>query len=491
MDIKITGSCSIIIYNIDGLLLIGFVMDLVFFLILLSVFIAIYSVLGWYASKDVKNISDYFLAGRNLGVLSVTSGLLATQIGGGTLLGTASLAYDSGFFGLVYSLGMVTGLFILSTGVAARLRSFNIATTAELFEVGYGSLVLKKWASFLSIITLSGILVSQIVASKALLAGIGINYESVFLIFWFFIIAHTVIGGLETVIIVETYQVFFIFLTFLGIFLYCMGLELSALGFPALKQINIISVLMNVQKTTFVNEAISFPYYISAFIITACFVLIEQDIAQRFFAARTRLVATVSALCAGILLILFSCIPIYFGMKARLLGLPITPDINPLMPVISILTNDFVVMLATCGVIAAISSTADSLLCAISSNLAQDFDMSWIGIQKGLLQSKIITLCIGITLLTSSYLVPYTIIEIIIKSYALSVSCLFVPLVYAYYSDILKKQAAYGAVIAGFIGFMSIPLIAYTYPGWFVLLPKDLVPVFVSCIGFLIGHMFC
>src|SRR5436190_19508419 len=124
-------------------------MDLVFFLFLLSIFIAIYSVLGWYTSRHVKSVTDYFLAGRSLGVLAVTSGLLATQIGGGTLLGTASLAYDSGFFGLVYSFGMVAGLFILSMGVAARLQSFNIATTAELFEVGYGSHTLKKWASFL------------------------------------------------------------------------------------------------------------------------------------------------------------------------------------------------------------------------------------------------------------------------------------------------------------------------------------------------------
>jgi len=462
-------------------------MDLVFFLVLLSIFIAIYSVIGWYTSKQVKNVTDYFLAGRSLGVLSVTSGLLATQIGGGTLLGTASLAYDAGFFGLVYSLGMVVGLFILSMGVAARLQSFNIATTAELFEVGYGSHTLKKWASFLSIVTLSGILVSQIVASKALFAGIGINHESVFLLFWFFIIFHTVIGGLESVIVVETYQVFFIFLTFVGIFLYCIVPEFAGIEF-----VNFVTLFTNalsIQKTTFAQENFSFSYYISAFVITACFVLIEQDIAQRFFAARTRLVATVSALCAGILLILFSCIPIYFGMKARLLGLPITPDINPLMPSISRLTNDIVVVLATCGVIAAISSTADSLLCAISSNLAQDFDMSWIGIQRGLYQSKIITLSIGILVLTCSYLIPHSIIEIIIKSYALSVSCLFVPLVYAYYSDTLKKQAAYGAVIAGFVGFMGVPLIAYVYPDWFVYVPQDLAPVLLSGIGFLIGYI--
>src|SRR5206468_1706915 len=114
-----------------------------------------------------------------------------------------------------------------------------------------------------------------------------------------------------------------------------------------------------------------------------------------FFASRTRMVACISALCAGVFLILFSLVPVYFGVKARLLGLPATAGSSPLMPAIAALTNDVVLMLATCGVIAAICSTADTLLCAISSNLVQDFSVRRMGADEELKESKIITGLVG------------------------------------------------------------------------------------------------
>ena len=49
--------------------------------------------------------------------------------------------------------------------------------------------------------------------------------------------------------------------------------------------------------------------------------LAEQDLAQRFFAARTKKIATLSALLTGGFMILFALVPIYFGMQAKLLGL--------------------------------------------------------------------------------------------------------------------------------------------------------------------------
>lgn len=448
-------------------------MNIHFFLAILGVFIVIYSILGFYAARQVKNVGDYFLAGRRLGVLSVTFALLATQIGGGMLLGTAQDAYSIGLFGIVYNLGMVIGFLLLGTGIAGRLRSLNVSTTAELFETRYKSRTLKKCASLLSVLTLCGILISQIIGSKALLSGIGIHHESVFLVFWFFIIFHTMLGGLQAVIIADTYQVIFILSVFVGVFLYSIGMETGPL----------IATFVTAQKTLFSGSTVSYARLLPTLVMPALFSLIEQDLAQRFFASRTRAVATISALCAGLLLILFSLIPIYLGMKARMLGLSLSADSSPLMPAIGSLTNEFVLILATCGVIAAISSTADSLLCAISSNIAQDFDMSWTGVRSELNQSKSITLIVGLCALGASYGMPKNIIDLLIASYALSVSCLFVPLIVCYYSTDVKKSAAYGAIIGGFIACLAIPF-------WDTILPKELVPLAVSCIGFIMGNFY-
>lgn len=450
-------------------------MNIHLFLAILAVFMLIYSILGFYASRHVKNVTDYFLAGRKLGVFSVTFALLATQIGGGMLLGTAQNSYSIGLFGIMYNLGMVIGFLLLGTGIAGRLRSLNVSTTAELFETRYKSRTLKKCASLLSILTLCGILVAQIVGSKELLASIGMEYEAVFLLFWCLLIFHTMLGGLQAVIIADTYQVIFILSIFVAILWYCMSLE----------TVSFFATFVQMQKTTFSDAHVPYARLMATLIMPALFSLIEQDLAQRFFASRTRAVATISALCAGILLILFSLVPIYLGMKARFLGLAIAADSSPLMPAINALTNDFVLILATCGVIAAISSTADSLLCAISSNVAQDFDISWIGVKSKLHQSKSITLTVGALALAASYIMPKNIIDLLVYSYALSVSCLFVPLIVAYYRTDVKKSAAYGAIIAGFSAFVGVYF-------WDTHLPKELVPLILSALGFVCGQfLFC
>jgi SSS family solute:Na+ symporter len=272
-------------------------------------------------------------------------------------------------------------------------------------------------------------------------------------------------------VLVDSYQVIFIFIIFCGIFGYSLYLE----------PVSCFAVFADAQNSLFSTASFSYAQLIATLIMPALFSLIEQDLAQRFFAARTRAVAATSALLAGILLILFALIPIYLGMKAKMLGIIVAADSSPLMPVIEKLTNEFVLILAVIGVIAAISSTADSLLCAIGSNLAQDFNLGFLGLKNKLRQSQAITLCVGALALGASYLVSSNIINLIIESYTLSISCLFVPLIFAYYSEKVRRPAAYGAIICGLATFVAISF-------WDTTLPKDLLPLALSFVGFVIGH---
>lgn len=450
-------------------------MNTTLFISTLSALMAVYTFFAVRASRQVHTTQDYFLAGKNLGFWQVTFTLLATQIGGGMLLGTAQQAYHVGVYGILYCLSMVIGFFILGLGVAARLQSFNISTTAQLFETHYGSKTLKQIASLLSIATLCGILTSQIVASKTLLSAFGVNNELFFVGFWLFIIGYTMLGGLHAVIVADTYQVIYILTVFTGVGLYAL-LQESTGFFMSLPLI----------QSTFFDAGSSFTeyHYAATLIIPALFALIEQDLAQRFFAAKSARIAAASAFGASSALLLFSSIPLYFGMQAKILGLTIAEGTSPLIMSIHYFTNDFVTILAACGIVAAITSTADSLLCAISSNIAQDFHLPFLSQRKnfeGIRYSQAITLCVGLGTLVASYLMPRNIITILVESYALSVNCLLIPLLYVYCFGHGKKSAAYGALFGGFISFVGIQFMP-------VFIGKDLVPLACSLIGFLIGH---
>lgn len=447
-------------------------MNIALFLTVFSALTIFYFFIGLHAAKNIKTNTDFFLASRDLGLFPVMFTLIATQLGGGMLLGTAQESYSIGLWGVLYTLGMSLGFLMLGLGFAAKLRSLNVATTAELFQTKYNSPTLKKVASLPSIATMCGLLIAQVIASRALLNGLQINNEAIFLMFWTLIIIYTMVGGLKAVVVTDVAQVWVIILVFSSIFIYSLfGEPASFFSLPSFAAMQDGFSLGNVTPSAL----------LATIMLPALFSLIEQDLAQRFFAARTQRIAALAAIGSSIFLLIFSLVPIYFGMKARMLNLDIMPGASPLIPVIEILTNEYVLIFAVCGIIAAITSTADSLLCAVSSNVAQDFDFSFLGIKNQLRVSQLVTLITGIIALIASYLVSQNIISLLIASYEISVSCLLVPLLFAYFGKNLKKNAAIGAIIGGLAGF----IIFRFYP---IVLPKEIAALLVSLIGYYVGR---
>ncbi len=431
----------------------------------------IYLLVGVHAARNVRSTTDYFLAGRNLGLWSVMFTLLATQIGGGMLLGTAQEAYQVGLYGILYNLSMVIGFFLLGSTVAGKLQTMSVSTTAELFEARYHSVSLKKIASLLSIITLCGILISQIVASKSLLLSLQVHNEYIFTCFWSFVILYTVLGGLHAVVVADTYQVIYILCIFI------LTILMSLLGTKGI-------ALNRMASTLFSAVEYSPSHFIATLLMPALFSLIEQDLAQRFFAARSKKIAMFAALGASGLLLAFSLIPIYFGMQARLLGILCPQGTNPLIPAIAALTNEYIVIGAVCGIIAAITSTADSLLCAISSNITQDFLAATSFFSARLLMvSKVVTCMVGVGAFIIAHHVPSQIITLLVNSYALSVNFLFVPLIFAYYSKTVYRQAAglsMGGALVGYIGYYMLNTSVIT----------ELLPLMGSLIGYVVGVVY-
>jgi len=443
------------------------------FFTVLATFIAVLVIIGLRASRKTQTTDDYFLAGRSLSLPQVTFTLIATQLGGNMLIGTSQWAYSYGFYGVLYTLGMAIGFLILASGVAAKLQEGGVGTTAALLEKRYNSVLLKKFASLISIVSLFGILISIVISSRALLASIDMQSELAFVILWCAIIIYTMIGGLHAVVAADTAQVLFIICSIGGIFIY--SLIMRPHGLIALSE------LWRTQQ--FFVDKLDTARIIATVSMPALFALVEQDLAQRFFAARSSRVALMAALCAGIFIIIFGFVPVYFGMQAKLLAIPLSENANPFLSMLGIITSDLVFAFAACGVLAAITSTADSLLCAISSNVAQDFDYSSFGMQRTLFSSQIITCIIGVSAVMSSFIVHKNIIDIAVGSYAISVSCLLIPLLFACYSARPHTKAACCAAIAGGIGF----IVMSWYP--MTVIPAAVVALPLSFIGYLIAKM--
>jgi SSS family solute:Na+ symporter len=446
-------------------------MGITLFLTLLFSLTTIYFIIGLITSRKVKTIEDYFLANRQVGILPLTFTLVATQLGSGLLLGTASRAYKIGLWGILYTLGISLGFLILGFGFAAQLQSLRIATTAEIFETRYHSYKLKLFASLVSIISLWGILVAQIIASHQLFLSCGIDDPRWLICFWALLIGYTMLGGLGSVIIIDTLQVLFILAIFLIVFYYALPKD----GLASFS----VSSLIKMQNYYFGKKHVVSSLLPIVF-SSALFSLIEQDLAQKFFAAKSKLTATVAAFLSSIIITLFACIPLYFGIFAKIKNIAIPHGVSPLLPFIEKISSEFVYTLIVCALIAAIASTADSLLCAISSHIAQDFSKI-LPTSKKLLLSKLITFITGACALLASFYITGDIISVLEQSYRFSISCLFVPTVIAYFTPNVRQGAALVAIVCGSLSFIGVQ---FFLPHSII---QDIIPLALSLLGYILG----
>lgn len=446
-------------------------MDKLLFFSIFILFAIVYFLVGYWVSRSIKSIDDYYLAHRDLGIFPLTISLIATQLGGGFILGTSAKSWQMGYFGVLYVIGICLGFFLLASGIAAKLRSFEVATTAEIFEVAYDSVFLKKIASLCSIFSLIGIFAAQVIASKSLLIALDVFNPTIFIIFWILIIFYTMIGGLQAIVKNDVIQLSLIILVFVGLFFWDFFTNVSLSS-------NVLSSF-----DSFTNDYWDIAQVATVILVPALYSLIEQDLAQVFFAAKTPRIAIIGAFSAAIFLMFFSIVPLYFGMKTKIMGIPLTLEANPLMSYFAMNYNNTILAIVTYGVLAAIISTANAVLCAISGNLVQDFKINKLALnqKRGLFISKVITLSVGIIGLILSFLFT-DLIKLLVDSYAIPVAALFIPLIYAYFSKKNSKLAAMLSVWTGLCVYLIL-IISNTK----ILIIPVLDALLLSAIAFALG----
>jgi SSS family solute:Na+ symporter len=431
-------------------------MSITLFIGFMSLLIGLYIWIGFRSSKALETNEDYFLMGRNLTAFPLCMTLLATQLGGGSLMGAAQEAYLKGWIVLAYPLGAAIGLVILGMGFGAKLRRLNMSTIAEIFEKVYGSRSQRLIASALSIISFYLILVGQGIAARKFFLSMGVG-DSLFIFFWCSFVAYTVMGGFKAVVDTDIVQALLILAGLFGAWFCIDWSQVQSFTSQASSAISVRDV----------------PWS-SWLLMPMLFMLIEQDMGQRCFAAKTPGIVGPSAITAGILLFVSSAIAIAFGVFARSLDIEGLENSSVLIEAVKALTNPTISLFFMGAILMAVASTADSIISSISSNLTCDFFPS-----KNMNLSRILTLTTGLSALAVGYLFD-NVVTVLMLSYELSVTVLFVPVIAAVLCKQPSVQGAYLAMAGGAIGFVLFR----TMP---IPIPKELLSLALSYSGYLIG----
>lgn len=393
--------------------------------------------------------------------------LVATQVGGGLVLGAAEEASRYGWSVLLYPLGQSLGFLLLAAGIGKRMALSGATTVAELLEMAFGSRSLRQVASLLSMISLFMIFVAQVIASKKFMVSLGphmgLDSGLAFSFFWGVVILYTVFGGLKGVIAIDLIQAAF----FAGVFV----LALFA-AYPLVPE-NFISFSQGVQ---FGEEASG--KLVGWLLMPLLFMAIEQDMGQRCFAADSPRTVTLATFGAAILTFSLGVIPIFFGVLYSTLGISKEEGGSVFMSVIQKVTNPEVSALMAVAILAVLMSTAISLINAISSNLTQDFKWEKKEGAHAIGIARVLTAVIAVSGLFFSQFFD-NIVDLLIQSYDLALSALFVPVMIALFNKKGSKAAAWASFFAGmgaFFLFRFIPIEA----------PREVLSLLISGLAYLV-----
>ena len=169
--------------------------------LILAGFSVIWIWLGWFWGRKARQLDDFMLAGRNVGMALGVATAMATWVTSNTTMAAPQLALQLGIWGMLgYSLGSV-GLMLFAP-LAKRIHTLMPTgyTSGDFIRLRYG---VTAWRVFLLISLFYGIgwLISLGMAGGVLIHALtGIDYRLGMSVILAICVTYTLLGGLRAVI---------------------------------------------------------------------------------------------------------------------------------------------------------------------------------------------------------------------------------------------------------------------------------------------------
>ncbi|SFK31295.1 solute:Na+ symporter, SSS family [Halobacillus dabanensis] len=318
--------------------------------------------LGIYFSKrEVKTSEDFMVAGRRLPRLVLIGTLLATWVGSGTVVGSASFMYQHGPLASILSgLSGPIGIIILYF-IADKARMLKKYTIPEMLEIRYGSLV-RLIAAIFIILAYIGITSYQFIGGGYILSiTTGLPIEIGTIITAVLVIFLATSGGLFSVAYTDFVS------SLLIVFGFLLGLPfvLSAVGgFDGLA-----SDLPDHALTW--TGGLTAPQLLGYFLPPLLLILGDQNMYQRFSAAKDADTAKKSTIGFFIGDVGIKILTIIFATAAIVLYPNIMSDTSILQVAVSgvPISIGAIILSATVGFVI---TTGNSYLLSSAGNLVFD-----------------------------------------------------------------------------------------------------------------------
>jgi SSS family solute:Na+ symporter len=425
-------------------------------LVLLLVYTVGITVFGVWIGRKVRGPADFFVAGRKLTWPLVGGTVLAANIGAGTTVGAAGIAYRDGISGWWWNGAAGLGTLVLALWVGPKLWALASArghlTIGDFLEERYSATV-RAWIAVLTAIGTLAILAGQLIAGAAVLdvvAGLprwqGVAIGGIAMTLYFSA------GGLLSSAWVNAVQL----VVLLGGFVIALPMVLAKVGGPAA-----ISAAAGVPDTFWdpMHSSGAFSGWTMLILLGPVFV-ISPGLVGKAYGAESVRALKIGLSVAAIAQLVFSFFPVLLGMAGRV-NHPGIESTNLVLPTVMLYELPvFVGALALAAVFSAEVSTCDAILYMLATSSSKDLYQRFVNPaatpEQTLRVARIAALVGGVLGMILAVQLA-TIVDALRIFYSLLGASLFVPVL----GGLLWPRAGAREAMAGIIGGVGTLLAVY------------------------------
>ena len=405
--------------------------------------------LGIWTSRLVRSSSEFFVAGRSLGPGLIFASMLAANIGAGSTVGAAGLAYADGISAWWWvgsaGLGSLVFAFVVAPRLWALAREHDFYTTGDYLEFRYGPRV-RTVAVVLVGVGALALLAGQLIAGATILNIVtGAPRWVGALIGGGIMTVYFTAGGLLGSAWVNTLQ-----------------LAVMVIGFA----VALPFALSSVGGTATLFGPAAPPWFgdiwyshgsnsgWTLLALTGPAFIVSPGLIQKAFGGRDARAVRVGVALNAVALLLFAFGPVLLGMVARV-AIPGITDANAVLP--SLLTQQLPPWLGALALAAVFSTevdTCDAILFMLSSSASKDVYKRFLvpdATDAQLLRVGRLTAFAGGMIGVGLAMVLQTVIGALTIFYSLLVVTLFVPVMGGLYVRSATERNGLAAIAAGVI----------------------------------------
>lgn len=422
------------------------------------VVIALYAVLliavGVIISRRVKGADDFFVGGRKMAPFLLFITLVAPNIGAGSTVGVAGMGFTSGISAAWWIIASAVGTFILAFIIGPKIweiaKNHGFYTLGDYLEYRYNR-YLRGLISLMMAIGTLAIFAGQLMGIGWILSVVAdIDKTTSVLIASAVVVLYFCAGGFLSAVYANLIEAC---VKLIG-FIVAVPLVLSFVGgFDGLHAKVVANMADAAQSAAYFSfDGLGSTVIMGFFLMLMPSFFLSPALIGKVYSAKDKNTVRLSTFLCGVVMLLFSVIPVILGMAAYAIA-PDLPQRDLALPYVMKECMPFwASALALAAIFSAEISAADAVLYMITTSFTKDLYKSFINPsisdEKLIKGGRIVTVLAGVIGIGLAIVLPNVISALSIFYSLMSVS-ITAPLLFGLFT---KKSSAASAIAAAVIG---------------------------------------